>query len=192
MDETATGPHPIYTLTEAAELTGLATSTIAYAARSGQLRAAKVGGRWRIALVDLAEWRAHMIRPPAGSVAPERLYRVTEAARLLDVTEQAIRHAVAHGRLSAVETPAGRRLLGADLLGWAPQRRRPAVSAVAAAAAATGVARETIRLALQRGEIRAEKIDGLWRIDPDALAAWEAKPKGRPRGGHAHQRPGTG
>ena len=46
----------VYTLVEAAKLLELNRETLRRAAKAGELRAAKVGNRYRVSRADLEEW----------------------------------------------------------------------------------------------------------------------------------------
>ncbi len=47
------------------------------------------------------------------------------------------------------------------------------------AAKVKGCHDRTIRFAIRRGEIRAEKVGKTWSIDPDSLARWWPKEPGK-------------
>jgi excisionase family DNA binding protein len=58
----------VHTIQEVAEIAGVHVVTAQRAARKGLLRAAKVGGEWRVSAGELERWRG-LLTPPQAAAA---------------------------------------------------------------------------------------------------------------------------
>lgn len=69
----------VHTIQEAAELAGVHVVTMQRAARKGLLRAAKVGGEWRVSAAELERWRGLLTPPQAAAALRSNVDPILEA-----------------------------------------------------------------------------------------------------------------
>lgn len=180
-----------YTCAEAAALVGVAKGTVRVAATAGKLAATLTGTGYRITGRDLLVWRdavtARTHRGPRSSPArlpidPDATYPLTTAARARDISVNTLRAALDAGQVPGTKARGRWAIRGADLLAWTPrwQAIPPGMLSVSQAMATVGLRKSWVRRAIREKRLRARRVDGLWVVDPEDLAAWRRSVEGAP------------
>jgi len=102
------------TLPEAAAFADRSAKAVRTAIWARRLPAPPASGRWRVVPTDLK--RSQHAEPPAlggkGTIDPDGLYRIDEAASVLGLSRQAVYQVVECGAVREVETDEGRCVRG--------------------------------------------------------------------------------